>query len=146
MQPADNKETEIVAAVGRQLEKTDIRQSVLFKSSCAYHLIIMARCKTKEDREFCIRLCIKEQYSKRELDGQIDSGIFERVMIGNQKLSPMLREIYLNNINSFKDSYAFEFLNPGYFTRPGLLITKFSQLLFVFRPALGCLSCRGEVI
>lgn len=32
-------------------------------------------------------------------------------MIGNQKLSPMLREIHPNIINSFKDSYVFEFLN-----------------------------------
>ncbi|MFR0847358.1 MAG: DUF1016 N-terminal domain-containing protein [Eubacterium sp.] len=29
------------------------------------HLLIMSGCKTDEKREFYIRLCIKENYSKR---------------------------------------------------------------------------------
>lgn len=29
------------------------------------HLLIMSGCKTDEEREFYIRLCIKENYSKR---------------------------------------------------------------------------------
>lgn len=111
IQVAENQPSEIVTPAVTQLEISDIRQSILSKISWSHHLIIMARCKTEEEKEFYIRLCIKEQYSKRELDRQIDSGIFERVMIGNQKLSPTLREIHPNIINSFKDSYVFEFLN-----------------------------------
>lgn len=75
------------------------------------NLTILSRAKSPEEKEFYLKLCIQEKYSKRELERQIDSGIFERVMIGNQKLSPMLREIHPNIINSFKDSYVFEFLN-----------------------------------
>jgi len=75
------------------------------------NLTILGRAKSPEEKEFYLKLCIQEKYSKRELERQIDSGIFERVMIGNQKLSPMLREIHPNIINSFKDSYVFEFLN-----------------------------------
>lgn len=75
------------------------------------NLTILGRAKTPEEKEFYLKLCIQEKYSKRELERQIDSGIFERVMIGNQKLSPMLREIHPNIINSFRDSYVFEFLN-----------------------------------
>lgn len=125
MQPTDNKATKIVAAVGRQLENesqklsalrtpmeiSDIRNSILVKLSWTHHRIIFSRCKTEEEREFYIKLSIKENYSSRELDRQIDSGIFERVMIGNQKLSPMLREMHPNILNNFKDSYVFEFLN-----------------------------------
>lgn len=75
------------------------------------NLTILSRAKSPEEKEFYLKLCIQEKYSKRELERQIDSGIFERVMIGNQKLSPMLREIHPNIINNFKDSYVFEFLN-----------------------------------
>ncbi|MBX3257317.1 MAG: DUF1016 family protein [Chitinophagaceae bacterium] len=75
------------------------------------NLTILGRAKTPQEKEFYLKLCIQEKYNKRELERQIDSGIFERVMIGNQKLSPMLREIHPNIINSFKDSYVFEFLN-----------------------------------
>ena len=32
------------------------------------HLLIMSGCKTDEEREFYIRLCIKENYSKRQLE------------------------------------------------------------------------------
>lgn len=75
------------------------------------NLTILGRAKSLEEKEFYLKLCIQEKYSKRELERQIDSSIFERVMIGNQKLSPVLREIHPNIINSFKDSYVFEFLN-----------------------------------
>ncbi len=51
----------------------------------------------------------KEKYSKWELERQIDVGVFERVMIGNQKLSPVLREMHPDIMNRFKDSYVFEF-------------------------------------
>lgn len=121
----DNQANEIVAAVGRQLENEgekvsvpwtqfevrDIRNSILVKLSWTHHRIIFSRCKTEEEREFYIKVSIKENYSSRELERQIDSGIFERVMIGNQKISPKLREIYPGILNSFKDSYVFEFLN-----------------------------------
>jgi predicted nuclease of restriction endonuclease-like (RecB) superfamily len=102
---------DLVPAAGTQLEVIDIRSSILVKLSWTHHRTIFSRCKTEEEREFYIKASIKENYSSRELERQIDSGIFERVMIGNQKLSPLLREIHPNISNSFKDSYVFEFLN-----------------------------------
>jgi len=111
IQIPENQFSEIVSPPVSQLEISDIRESILVKISWSHHLIIISRAKTIEEKEFYIRLCIKEQYSKRELERQIDSGIFERVMIGNQKLSPMLREMHPDITNSFKDSYVFEFLN-----------------------------------
>lgn len=58
-----------------------------------------------------MRLSIKENYSVRELDRQINASLFERVMIGNVNLSSIPREINHDITNSFKDSYVFEFLN-----------------------------------
>lgn len=35
------------------------------------HLLILSKAKTSEERQFYIQLCIKERYSKRELDSDI---------------------------------------------------------------------------
>jgi predicted nuclease of restriction endonuclease-like (RecB) superfamily len=88
----------------------DIEATVLTKISWSHHLIIMSRSKTDEEREFYIRLCIKENYSKRELDRQISAGYFERTMLGNAKLSPAVKEIYKDIEGCFKDNYVLEFV------------------------------------
>ena len=75
------------------------------------NLIILSRTKTTEEKAFYLNLCKKESYSKRELERQISAGLFERTMLGNAKLSPVLRELHPNALNSFKDSYIFDFLN-----------------------------------
>ncbi|WP_423972145.1 PDDEXK nuclease domain-containing protein [Flavobacterium calami] len=75
------------------------------------NLIIFARCKSVEEREFYLVLSKSENYSKRELERQISSSLFERTMIGNSKLAPLVREIHTELSNTFKDSYIFDFLN-----------------------------------
>ena len=75
------------------------------------NLLIFSRCKTIEEIEFYIKLVKQENYSKRELDRQISASLFERTMIGNSKLSPLVRESNKDISNTFKDSYVFEFLN-----------------------------------
>jgi predicted nuclease of restriction endonuclease-like (RecB) superfamily len=75
------------------------------------NLIIFSRCKTVEEREFYLSFSKRENYSKRELERQISSSLFERTMIGNSKLAPMVREIHTEVNNTFKDSYIFDFLN-----------------------------------
>ena len=52
------------------------------------HLLIMSGCKSDEEREFYIRLCIKEKYSKRQLQRQMDSGYYERYMLSKDTLLP----------------------------------------------------------
>ena len=52
------------------------------------HLLIMAGSKSDEEREFYMRLAIKERYSKRQLERQIDSGYYERYMLSKDKLLP----------------------------------------------------------
>jgi predicted nuclease of restriction endonuclease-like (RecB) superfamily len=75
------------------------------------NLQILSRTKTVEEKEFYLKTCKQESYSKRELDRQISASLFERTMIGNSKLSPVLRDIDSDIINTFKDNYIFEFLN-----------------------------------
>jgi len=110
-QTPEYQENIIVSPLVTQLESNDIRQTILAKLTWTNHLIILARTNTNEEKEFYIHLCIKENYSKRELERQINSGLFERVMIGNTKLTASLREIHPGINNSFKDSYIFEYLN-----------------------------------
>ena len=78
--------------------------------SWSHHKLIMP-CKTSEEREFYLRFAIKENWSYRELERQINSSYFERVMIGNEKLSAVMRELPQNVNDTFKDSYVLEFLN-----------------------------------
>lgn len=94
-----------------QLEVSDIRESILAKVSWTHHLILISRTKTDEEREFYLKLCIQENYSVKELERQINSSVFERVMIGNTKLSSTLLEMHPNITSNLKDSYIFEFLN-----------------------------------
>lgn len=69
----------------------------------------MSGCKTDEEREFYIRLCIKENYSKRQLERQLGSGYYERYMLSKENLLP--ESVKKLEENPFLDSYVMEFLN-----------------------------------
>jgi len=75
-----------------------------------HHKLIMP-CRTPEEREFYLRMTIKEKWSKRELERQINTSYFERVMLANEKLAPLGRELPQDITNSFKDTYVFELLH-----------------------------------
>ena len=45
------------------------------------HLLIMSGSKSAEERHFYLSLCVKEHYSKRELERQMDSAYYERSML-----------------------------------------------------------------
>lgn len=77
------------------------------------NLLILSASKSEEEREFYIHLTIKDRYSKRELERQIKSGVYERTMLSNQKLSPSVKQLPQNSVNIFRDIYALEFLGLG---------------------------------
>ncbi|MDA3909813.1 MAG: PDDEXK nuclease domain-containing protein [Bacteroidales bacterium] len=85
--------------------------TLLREISWSHNLAIFSRCKTPEEREFYLNLTKQEKYSFRELDRQISASLFERTMIGDSKVSTVLRETNPNVRNLFKDSYIFDFLN-----------------------------------
>ncbi len=85
--------------------------TLLREISWSHNLVIFSRCKTAEEREFYLKLSKQENYTVRELERQISASLFERIMIGNTKLTTVLRENNHNLTNTFKDSYIFEFLN-----------------------------------
>ncbi len=85
--------------------------TLLREISWSHNLAIFSRCKTPEEREFYLKLAKKENYSYRELDRQISASLFERTILGNSKLSTVLRESNRDLTNTFRDSYVFDFLN-----------------------------------
>lgn len=83
--------------------------TLLTQISWSNHLAILSSSKSDQEREFYIRLSIKERYSARELKRQLDSGYFERYMFSTEKLEPVpVPSIIKNN---FLDTYVLEFLN-----------------------------------
>ena len=87
----------------------DIVTPLVSQISWTNHLLIMSGCKTDEEREFYIRLCIKENYSKRQLERQLASGYYERYMLSKETLLP--ESVKKLGENPFLDSYVMEFLD-----------------------------------
>ena len=83
--------------------------TLLAKISWSNHTIILSGSKSAEEREFYINLCIKERYSARELQRQIDSGYFERYMLSKSKLEPIALPQKVKN--EFLDNYVLDFLD-----------------------------------
>ena len=52
-----------------------------------HHRIILSKTASIEEKKFYIHLAIKEKYSVRELERQIESGVYERFLISNKKVS-----------------------------------------------------------
>ena len=77
--------------------------------SWTHHRIIMSRCKTEAERLFYLELATTERYSTRELERQINSGIFERTRLADAKLPRTSHPNPL--IGVFRDSYVLDFLN-----------------------------------
>ena len=70
--------------------------------------------KNEMEREFYLRLSIKERYSVRELERQINASYFERTMLTNASIHQ--QNSSLSNLQQgietfFKERYVFEFLN-----------------------------------
>jgi len=95
------KDNEIVAPLVRQISWT-------------HNVMILGATNSIEEKEFYIRMCIKNNYSKRELDRQISSGYFQRYMLSDGKANQSLtkttgEEDYPNT--RILDTYSLEFLD-----------------------------------
>lgn len=78
--------------------------------SWTHNLLILTRCNTPEEREFYIRLTIRDRLSKRELDRQIDASVYERTMIGTDKLASVAKKLPDNANGLFRDHYVMEYI------------------------------------
>ncbi len=92
------RDDETVAPLARQLPWT-------------HNLIIINQSKRPEEREFYLRQAIKEQWSKRELERQFKTALFERTVLNPPKVSPLVTQIHPDALSIFKDRYLVEFLD-----------------------------------
>lgn len=83
--------------------------ALLTQISWTNHLQIMSGTKSIEERHFYLQLCVKEHYSSRELERQIDSAYYERYLLSSQKPLPVA--VPQSVRGSILDTYVLEFLD-----------------------------------
>ena len=76
-----------------------------------HNLLILSRSKRPEEREFYLRMALREHWSKRELERQLNGALFERVVLSPAKVSSPLTQLHPDATSVFKDSYLVEFLD-----------------------------------
>jgi predicted nuclease of restriction endonuclease-like (RecB) superfamily len=74
------------------------------------HRIILSKAKTPQEREFYVRFFSRNNVSTREVEHQIDSGLFERSLLSKPKVSAALTQIHPTISNIIRDSYSLDFL------------------------------------
>jgi predicted nuclease of restriction endonuclease-like (RecB) superfamily len=84
--------------------------ALLRELSWSHNLAILSRCKRDEEREFYMRLAIRERWQFRELQRQLAGALFERTVLAPARLSEPLRESHPDATAVFKDTYLLEFL------------------------------------
>jgi predicted nuclease of restriction endonuclease-like (RecB) superfamily len=75
-----------------------------------HNLIILSQSKRPEEREFYLKMAAKEKWSKRELERQFKTALFERMVLNPIKVSPLVTQTHPDALNIFKDSYVVDFL------------------------------------
>ena len=78
--------------------------------SWTHNLLILGKCKLPEEREFYLRLAVREKWAKRELERQLNGALFERVILAPPKVSPLVRQIHSAAETVFRDTYLLDFL------------------------------------
>lgn len=84
--------------------------AVLTQLPWTHHLIIFSQSKRPEEREFYLRMAIRENWSSRELERQFKTALFERSITQPAKASTMLQETRPAALDVFRDAYMVEFL------------------------------------
>jgi predicted nuclease of restriction endonuclease-like (RecB) superfamily len=76
-----------------------------------HNLLILSRCKRPEEREFYLKVCLREKWGKRDLERQLAGAFFERTVLSKPKVSPAVTQLHPEAADTFKDSYLLDFLN-----------------------------------
>lgn len=95
---ATYRDNEKVSALVRQLPWTQ-------------NLSILSQSKSADEREFYLKTAIREKWSSRELDRQINAALFERTVLDQPKVSAVLTQIHPEAQQLLKDAYLVEFLD-----------------------------------
>lgn len=111
LQNTQNQFVNKIKTINDTFQFQDIRKTIIVQLSWTHHRTIFTRCKQEEEREFYLRMSLKENYSVRELDRQISASLFERTVLDSSKLGSEVTKQDITFGNTFRDNYVFEFLN-----------------------------------
>lgn len=78
--------------------------------SWSHNLLILGRCKRREEREFYLQTACRERWGRRELQRQMDGCLFERAILNPPKASAALTQLHPEADTIFKDAYLLDFL------------------------------------
>ena len=78
--------------------------------SWSSNLLILSNAKTVEERKFYLNLAIKEHYSVRELNRQLQSSYYERYLL-SEGASPKSITKIISEEDDFPSTYSLEFLD-----------------------------------
>ena len=96
-------------------KNNEIVSTLLSQISWSNNIAILSGTKTMEEKEFYIRMCIKNNYSARELNRQLSSGYFYRYMLSkdNNALESTAKTIDEDDYPNTRilDQYSLEFLD-----------------------------------
>ena len=113
-----------------------IVSSLLTQISWTNHLLILSGTKNIDEKEFYMRLCIKNNYSSRELNRQIRSGYYQRYLLSNgNSLESTEKTIDEDGIPESRilDCNCFEFLDlPNNYSEKDLrkaIVSNLKQFL-----------------
>ena len=95
---------------GLQEAASAIVSPLLTQLPWTHHLIILGQSKRPEEREFYLKMAIRERWSSRELERQFKAAHFERAVLSPPKVAPAVRELAPEAMTIFKDAYMLEFL------------------------------------
>ncbi|MEA2067329.1 MAG: PDDEXK nuclease domain-containing protein [Thermotogota bacterium] len=87
---------------------------LLFNVSWTNHVLILDKTSSDEEKQFYLKMCIKERWSKRELDRQLDSSLFERYIFADkpEKVTALIPKHDSKDLTKhIKDMYVLDFLN-----------------------------------
>ena len=76
----------------------------------SHHIDILGKTRNLEEKVFYLLLSIKEKYTVKELQRQLNSGLFERQKLSRQQLAGNHHPSTEIISQIFRDKYIFEFL------------------------------------
>lgn len=110
----------------------EIASPLVTQLSWSNNLLILSGSKTKEERHFYLKLAVKNNYSKRELDRQITSAYYERYILSKGNQLPSKEKIIDEDDypdTRILDTYSLEFLDlPEQFSENDLRKSIISNL------------------
>jgi predicted nuclease of restriction endonuclease-like (RecB) superfamily len=87
-----------------------ILATLLRELSWSHNLAILSRSKRDDEREFYLRTAVREKWTVRDLQRQLDGALFERVALSPVRMSVPMAEVHPDAATVFKGSYLVEFL------------------------------------